>query len=174
MSAIKDNFKNWLLNQGLRKYTKTKRNSTVHNYVYRVDAICSKLKYDNWEELASNLFIAIEKEKGNNATALRKFNEFLFETDCWKAISSKYPQTRKNVLGLISVETDPNTGKKHLKETVAGKDYATPSETEGILRVSARTLKRWRKEGKDPRFSRIGGRVRYAFHDLEEFLNRRF
>ncbi len=37
------------------------------------------------------------------------------------------------------------------------------------LRVSVRTLERWRWLGMGPRFMKVGGRVRYRLADIEAF-----
>ena len=44
--------------------------------------------------------------------------------------------------------------------------YLTQPEVAEFLRVSERSLERWRVEGSGPRFRRFGRRVVYAQHDL--------
>ena len=45
--------------------------------------------------------------------------------------------------------------------------YFTQKEAADFLRISERTLERWRVEGNGPRFRRFGRRVVYAKADLE-------
>jgi len=45
--------------------------------------------------------------------------------------------------------------------------YLTESETARLLKLSRRTLQRWRQEGLGLRFRRFGGLVRYARADIE-------
>ncbi len=43
-------------------------------------------------------------------------------------------------------------------------------EVAHVLRLAVSTLRRWRWAGRGPAFHRIGGRVRYSHHDLDEFI----
>lgn len=45
--------------------------------------------------------------------------------------------------------------------------YTTQNEAALFLRLSERTLERWRVEGQGPRFRRFGRRIVYAKSDLE-------
>lgn len=51
--------------------------------------------------------------------------------------------------------------------------YTTQSEAAEFLRLSERTLERWRVEGMGPRFRRFGRRVVYAKSDLETWADSR-
>ena len=51
--------------------------------------------------------------------------------------------------------------------------YFTQSEAADFLRISERTLERWRVEGNGPRFRRFGRRIVYAQGDLEGWANGR-
>lgn len=44
--------------------------------------------------------------------------------------------------------------------------FLTEQETAELLKVSVRSLQRWRQEGGHIRFRRFGGRVRYALADV--------
>ncbi|WP_243545795.1 helix-turn-helix transcriptional regulator [Pseudodesulfovibrio tunisiensis] len=44
-------------------------------------------------------------------------------------------------------------------------------EAAEVLRVSAGTLEVWRCIGRGPRYFKIGRRVLYKQHDLEEYVN---
>lgn len=46
----------------------------------------------------------------------------------------------------------------------------TPDEAAGILKVSVRTLARWRSKGVGPRFVQVNQVVRYVAADLDEWL----
>ncbi len=56
---------------------------------------------------------------------------------------------------------------------MADTPYFTQSEAADFLRVSERTLERWRVEGNGPRFRRFGRRVVYALGDLDSWANDR-
>lgn len=53
------------------------------------------------------------------------------------------------------------------------KTYLTQFETAEFLRISERTLERWRVEGNGPRFRRFGRRVVYAKSDIEAWADGR-
>jgi predicted DNA-binding transcriptional regulator AlpA len=56
-------------------------------------------------------------------------------------------------------------------------DLHTAREVAALLRIKDQTLRRWRSEGRGPRFLRLGdprrGRVRYARHDVAEWITAR-
>lgn len=49
-------------------------------------------------------------------------------------------------------------------------ELMTPLEVAEALRVDERTLANWRYRGQGPVFLRVGGLIRYAQSDLENFL----
>lgn len=49
--------------------------------------------------------------------------------------------------------------------------YLTQNEAAELLRLSARTLERWRVEGIGPSYRRFGRRVVYARSDLDHWAN---
>lgn len=51
--------------------------------------------------------------------------------------------------------------------------FFTQSEAADFLRLSERTLERWRVEGMGPSFRRFGRRVVYAKADLERWADSR-
>ena len=51
--------------------------------------------------------------------------------------------------------------------------FLKQSEAADFLRISERTLERWRVEGTGPRFRRFGRRVVYAKSDLESWADGR-
>lgn len=50
----------------------------------------------------------------------------------------------------------------------------TLAETSDLLRVSKRTLMRWRAEGKPPRSLVIAGRVKYLDEDVNSFIEQQY
>ena len=51
--------------------------------------------------------------------------------------------------------------------------YFTQNEAALFLRLSERTLERWRVEGQGPRFRRFGRRIVYAKSDLDMWADHR-
>jgi predicted site-specific integrase-resolvase len=47
---------------------------------------------------------------------------------------------------------------------------ATPAEVSAVLRVATKTLANWRSQGKGPAFSKAGHSVRYAWADIEAYI----
>lgn len=52
-------------------------------------------------------------------------------------------------------------------------DFLLQNEAAQLLRISERTLERWRVEGSGPQFRRFGRRVVYARGDLHDWANTR-
>lgn len=52
-----------------------------------------------------------------------------------------------------------------------GEKLLTTLEAAEALRLSPRTLERWRWEGVGPPYRKLGGAVRYSAADLEKFLS---
>ncbi len=50
-------------------------------------------------------------------------------------------------------------------------DLLDTEEAALVLRISARTLRRWRDEGTGPKFVRYGRAIRYTRGDLERFVS---
>jgi predicted site-specific integrase-resolvase len=48
--------------------------------------------------------------------------------------------------------------------------YLTEHEAASHLRISIRSMQRWRQEGVGPRFHKAGRRVLYTAEDLESWL----
>ncbi len=48
----------------------------------------------------------------------------------------------------------------------------TETEVAEILRCTKAALRRWRREGRGPRFIRVGRLIRYRLSDVEEFLEK--
>jgi predicted DNA-binding transcriptional regulator AlpA len=49
--------------------------------------------------------------------------------------------------------------------------YLTEAETARVLRLTPRTLQRFRRSGAGPRFVKMGARVRYRIADLAAWTN---
>lgn len=47
----------------------------------------------------------------------------------------------------------------------------TGAEVAEILNVSPRTIERWRRQGRGPRWIRVEGQVRYPESDLRAYLD---
>jgi predicted site-specific integrase-resolvase len=51
-----------------------------------------------------------------------------------------------------------------------GDGLLTPDEASSLLRVDEGTLANWRYRGTGPVFVKLGGKVRYAKNDLNDFV----
>jgi predicted site-specific integrase-resolvase len=49
-------------------------------------------------------------------------------------------------------------------------ELLTPKEAAAFLKVSPRSMERWRNKGTGPKFSRLNGRVRYSMSDVQAWL----
>ena len=47
--------------------------------------------------------------------------------------------------------------------------YATTSEVAAYYKISRGTLYNWRTAGRGPRVTRVGGRLRYRWQDVEAY-----
>lgn len=60
MADLRDDFKHWLIKQGLSEKTKTGRAGTVYEYIRRIDNLCNKIYKDysihSWQKLAENIY----------------------------------------------------------------------------------------------------------------------
>lgn len=157
------NFKNWLIKQGLSEITKSGKPSTVYDYFAAINTICKKEGY-TWENLAINLFFIISYYHGKYKTALYKYNEYLFTAD----LSYNVRQARnKNILYALSLD-------ENKRITFNGDQLLyTPEETATILRVSVRTLARWRQHNIGPEYRKDNrtGKITYPKSCIERYLN---
>lgn len=51
----------------------------------------------------------------------------------------------------------------------ASDQFLTTEDAAAFLRLSRKTLERWRWAGKGPRWHKLGGAVRYRLEELERF-----
>ncbi len=60
MADLRDDFRHWLIKQGLSEKTRTGRAGTVYEYVRRIDNLCNKIYKDHsilsWQKLAENIY----------------------------------------------------------------------------------------------------------------------
>lgn len=48
--------------------------------------------------------------------------------------------------------------------------YLTPKEVAVIYGIAEKTLANWRSQGKGPAYHKLGGKVRYADIDIEDWV----
>lgn len=164
MEDLRETFKNWLIKLGLSEKTQDGRKSTIYDYLKTIDRICKKEGCITWEDLASDIFHIIDNYHGKSKTALNKYSEFLYIAD----IPSYIRQQRKTlILSLLSMDA---TGKITIDDD---KDLFTSGEAASKLRVSERTLQRWRQKGIGPEYRRDNnnGKITYPKPCLEKYLN---
>lgn len=178
MAELKENFRNWLIEQGLSEKTSSGKQSTVYDYIKTIDRVCKNEGYITWEELASNLFSIASSYQSKYKTALHKYNSFLFDTEqSWEIMQQRH----KNLLYAYSMLSD---------EKIKKREYITTKELADILNVDAYQIQRWRKnriaQHKEeqieenprgqkqigPKFVQVGGLYRYYKDDLEKYFHR--
>jgi predicted DNA-binding transcriptional regulator AlpA len=48
--------------------------------------------------------------------------------------------------------------------------FLTPKEVAAIYGIAEKTLANWRSQGKGPAYHKLGGKVRYADSDMEDWV----
>ncbi len=61
---------------------------------------------------------------------------------------------------------------EHATQTYAKSDMVSETVAAEIIGARPATLRRWRFDGKGPRYLKIGDLCRYRISDLDEFLER--
>jgi predicted DNA-binding transcriptional regulator AlpA len=61
---------------------------------------------------------------------------------------------------------------KHQEELMMPVTLMTEQQAADILAIGVKTLQAWRVRGGGPKYVKVGRCVRYAEHDLEEFILR--
>lgn len=59
--------------------------------------------------------------------------------------------------------------KKTLSEKI-GRELYTVDEVAEYLRLSPATLYNWKLAGKGPRYVKVGGRILYDWHDVQDYV----
>lgn len=165
MTDLKEKFRNWLIKQELSEKTPSGKQSTVYDYIKTIDRICKNEDYITWDELASNIFSIIDNYQGKSLSALNKYNEFLFVVDI-----PYYIHQQRNEWILNALSIDEENGKIILDDD---QDFFTPGEVSKILRVSLRTLQRWRQNKIGPSYRQDNhtGKITYPKPYFEKYIN---
>ena len=71
---------------------------------------------------------------------------------------------------LFSWQLDPDRPAPTLTDTNKMSNALTEQEVANALRISTKTLQRWRASGTGPAYLRVAGRVRYPVEGLVEYL----
>lgn len=164
MIDLRENFIKWLIKEGLSEKTPSGNPSTVYDYLAKIDGICKKEGHIFWEELAGKLFSIAPRYQGKYKTALHKYNEFLLNVDLPVCVRQ---ERRLDILYALSLDAD---GKIKIDDN---KDFYTPTEAAALLRVSRRTLSRWRQKKKGPEYRKDNntGKITYPKPCLEKYIN---
>ena len=136
MVNLKDDFRDWLIKQGLSEKTASGRPSTIYDYLTEINRVCKKEGYITWEKLAVNLFSIVSNYHGKYKTALHKYNAFLFETELSRRVIQ---QRYDNLLYAYSKLSDEE------KKDIEAREYIITRELADILKVDIRQIKRWRE-----------------------------
>ena len=179
MDKLREDFKRWLIRQGLAEKTTANKPSTIYDYLNAINTVCKMEGHITWEELASNLFNIIDNYHGKFKTALNKYNEFLYVADI-----PSYIRQKRNEKIICLMDKDI----KDLQEEWGLDECYTTQDLADILRRDIRTIKRWRQnrikqnklgqvyentDGTDsigPKFTQIGSDYLYRKKDLEKYL----
>ncbi len=52
-------------------------------------------------------------------------------------------------------------------------EFLTPAEAAKVLRISSRTLARWREDNQGPAYSKLGRRILYRRDAVQQWVNTR-
>ena len=173
---LKQKFVDWLNNQpNMSELTK-------HDYIYRLNRIHRKsdcFDDETWNMFSANILNLIEKyqqhkKTDNDVSAMKKFNEFLYETQfVCRAESITNPEPIVKMLSWFpgseteapEIKTSCNNGED---------DLLTPKQVARFLGTTTKTLREWRKQGLYLPYLGLPQGIRYQRQVVNELLKRRF
>lgn len=155
---------------------------TKKDYLYRLNRICRKSGYfddDTWNSFAANILNLIEKYQqypnaDNDISVMKKFNEFLYETQFVCGIESlTNPEPIMKMLSWFpgsateapEIRTSCNNGED---------DLLTPSQVARYLKVTTKALRDWRKQGLYLSYLDLPQGIRYQRQVVNALLKSRF
>jgi excisionase family DNA binding protein len=57
-------------------------------------------------------------------------------------------------------------------EVAGRRPYATPQDLAAYVNVALQTVYGWRKQGKGPKATKIGGQLRFTWTDIDDWIER--
>lgn len=155
---------------------------TKKDYLYRLNRIRRQSGYfddDTWNSFSANILNLIEKYQqypnaDNDISAMKKFNEFLYETEFFCSSKSiEYPRPIMKALSWFpgseteapEIRTSCNNGED---------DLLTPKQVARFLGTTTKTLGVWRKKGLYLPYLDLPHEVRYTRQNVNALLKRRF
>ena len=173
---LKQTFIDWLNKQpNISELTK-------HDYVYRLNRIYRKSDYrdnESWNLFSANILSLIKeyqqhKKTDNDVSAMKKFNEFLYEKQfvCpMESIINPEPIIKAlswypgSATEAPEIRTSCNNGED---------DYLTPNQVARYLGVTTKTLREWRQKGLYLSYLDLPQGIRYQRPVVNALLKNRF
>jgi hypothetical protein len=73
----------------------------------------------------------------------------------------------------LNVKKPSISDRDHLLEIDAPTQFVADTVAGPLIGTTAATMRRWRYEGRGPRYTKVGSSVRYRIADLESFVSQR-
>jgi hypothetical protein len=73
----------------------------------------------------------------------------------------------------LNVKNSSTSDVDHLLENDPRMRFVADTVAGPLIGTTAATMRRWRYEGRGPRYTKVGSSVRYRIADLERFLSER-
>ncbi len=174
---LKQKFIDWLNKQpNMSELTKK-------DYLYRINRIRRKSGYvddDTWETFSANILNLIEDYQrhvptaNNDISAMKKFNEFLYETEF--VCSSTSIEDPKPIMKMLSWFPGSETEPPEIRTSCNNgeDDLLTPSQVARFLGTTTKTLNDWRKKGLYLPYLDLPHEARYTRQNVNALLKRRF
>ena len=173
---LKQKFIDWLNKQpNMKELTK-------HDYIYRLNRIHRKSDYfddESWNLFSANILNLIEEYQqyqntDNDVSAMKKFNEFLYETQfvCgMESITNPEP-----ILKMLSWFPGSATEAPEIRTSCNNgeDDLLKPSVVARYIGVTTKTLREWRQKGVYLSYLDLPQGIRYQRQVVNELLKRRF
>jgi hypothetical protein len=179
---LEQKFKTWLKERGFKQ-------STIYDYDTKLVRFCRRNGYNNFEDLADDVFILLDKGEHSDRhfdeplleeiekyeAVLKKFNGFLFVIGYRRDFVMPCSAST-NFMFALSVKTkSTNITPCVLHETIEGKDWCTAKEICGTILIADSELRYLRNIGKPPHCYVVGKRrYRYKIDEVNRFIANSF
>ena len=173
---LKQKFIDWLSKQpNMSELTKK-------DYLHRLNRVRRKSDYfddESWNLFSANILSLIEEYQqyqntDNDISAMKKFNEFLYETEF--VCSSTSIEAPKPIMKMLSWFPGSETEAPEIRTSCNNgeDDLLTPSQVARFIGVTTKALRDWRKKGLYLPYLDLPQGVRYTRQNVNALLKRRF